>query len=189
MPIQFDTTKITERGVLLPIPPITQPITAAIPVATSEVNSVESAAATEASRVASEVQSAVSTAVTSVESAIGSVLPKNCSLGTDYFCLGLTDHIDCNELPLNISSILPSSLLAIEPFNELGELDRALLEITPENLKACLIISAVFAGIAIVALTATTFFPRLGFIFLPLVHKMGLQYYPHESKAARTRTC
>lgn len=64
MPIQFDTTKITERGVLLPMPPISQPITAAIP----------------------EVQSAASAAVTSVESAIGSVMPKNRSLGTDYFC-------------------------------------------------------------------------------------------------------
>jgi hypothetical protein len=176
MPIQFDITKITERGVLPPIPPIPQPVTAAIPVAASEVNGVETAAATEASRVASDVQSAVSAAVTSVESAIGSAMPKNCSLGTDYFCLGLPEHINCKELPLNVSSILPSSLLAIEPFNKLGELDRALLKITPRNLKACLIISAVFAGIAIVALAATTFFPRVGFIFLPLVHKLGLSW-------------
>jgi hypothetical protein len=176
MPIQFDTTKITERGVLLPIPPIPQPITAAIPAAASEVNSAESAATTEASRVASEVQSAVSAAVTSVESAIGSAMPKNCSLRIDYFCLGLTDHMQCKELPLNISSIIPSSLLPFEPFNELGELDRALLEITPEHLKACLIISAVFAGIAIVALAAITFFPKVGFIFLPLVHKLGLYW-------------
>jgi hypothetical protein len=49
----------------------------------------------------------------------------------------LTDHIDSKELPLNILSILSSSLLDIKPFNELGNLDRELLEITPENLKAC----------------------------------------------------
>lgn len=125
---------------------------------------------------ASEVQSAVSAAATSVESAIGSIIPKNCSVGTGYFCLGLTDHTDCKELPSDIASILPSSLLATEPFNGIGQLDRALRQITPKNLKACLITSAVSASIANIALAALTVFPRLGFIFLPALHKLGLHW-------------
>jgi hypothetical protein len=57
--------------------------------------------------------------------------------------------MDCKALPLIVSSIIPSSALAIEPFSEIGKLDRALAQLTPRNFKACLIISAAFAGLAI----------------------------------------
>lgn len=81
--------------------------------------------------------------------------------------------MDCKGLPLIVSSIIPSSGLAIEPFSDIGKLDRALAQLT-RNFKACLIISAAFAGLAIVALAALTIFPRTGFIYLPLIHQLGL---------------
>jgi hypothetical protein len=103
-------------------------------------------------------------------------VPENCTLGTDYFCLRLADRVDCKELPLKILSVIPSSLLGINPFNGLSDLDQALLEVTPRNLKVCLGISAAFAGIAIVTLAAMTLFPSVQFIFLPVVHKLGLSW-------------
>jgi hypothetical protein len=73
-------------------------------------------------------------------------LPRNCSLGTKYFCIGSVDHIDCRELPLNISNIVPG--LVIEQLGDIGKLNQALTYITPGGVRDCLIVSAVFAAFA-----------------------------------------
>jgi hypothetical protein len=114
--LQFDFTNINARGVPLSIP--TNPVS--IPgVVSTAVSQVGSVAATAASSIASEAQSAVSSAITAVETAIESIIPMNGTLGVKYFCLGFTNHIDCKELPLNLS------------------------------IKVCLIIGALFAILAI----------------------------------------
>jgi hypothetical protein len=37
-------------------------------------------------------------------------VPWNCSLGTKRFCVGYKQDVNCSELPLNLSSLLPESL-------------------------------------------------------------------------------
>jgi hypothetical protein len=71
-------------------------------------------AATATSSVVSEAQSVIASAATTVETAIGLIIPKNCSLGLEYFAIGFTDHIHFEDLPLNISNIIPSSITSIE---------------------------------------------------------------------------
>jgi hypothetical protein len=120
-----------------------------VSIAASQAQSVGSAAATAASSVAGQAQSAVSSAITTVESAMGSVIPKNCSLGVTYFCLGFTDHIDCKELPLNLSSIIPSSVPIIGQPSTLASLDQALAVVKPGTIEGVLIMGLCFAAFSI----------------------------------------
>ena len=117
-----------------------------VSLAAGEAQSVASAALTVATGVAGEAKSAVSSAVTSIETAIGSIVPNNCSLGVKYFCIGFTDHVNCSALPLNVSDIIPSS--AIHKLSSVEDLDQALAKATPKSIKKCLIIGAVFASLA-----------------------------------------
>jgi hypothetical protein len=94
-----------------------------VSIAATGAQSIASDAATVATRVASEAQSVASGAVTSIETAVDSIVPNNCSLGVEYFCIGFPDSIDCRTLPLNISNIIPSSLATIEQLNSIEDLD------------------------------------------------------------------
>jgi len=139
--IQFSTSNLDKRGIPLSVP--------ALPPAIPAVN----------------VPTPVSGAITSLETAIGSIVPQNCSLGMKYFCIGFTDSVDCRALPLTLSSIIPSSITAIE--NSSG-LDQALSQVTPQRIKDCLVAGAIFAGLATALLNCSLVF-WAGGIFFPLV--------------------
>jgi hypothetical protein len=74
----------------------------------------------------SQVQSAVSSAATSIPNSIEAVIPKNCSIGTKQFCVGLSSGISCKDLPLNLSMVIPDEVAnilhvkvdGIQPLNE-----------------------------------------------------------------------
>lgn len=154
--IQFNLPKIDTRGVPFSVP--SKP-----PLVVPGLVSV-------ATRVASEAQSVVTGAVTSIETAVDSAVPKNCSLGVKYFCVGFSDRIDCSSLPFNASNIVPSSVTAVGNWPDVENLDRALANLTPRGIKACLIISAVFAALALVLGISSIWSPwagRLGLISIP----------------------
>ena len=63
----------------------------------------------------SKIQSVVGAAKTAVSkiNTIKTLIPRNCSLRTKQFCVGFSNYTKCNDLPLNISSII---LEAIKSF-------------------------------------------------------------------------
>lgn len=67
------------------------------------------AAATRVVDAASQAESAISSAVATVQN-IEENVPRNCSLGTKRFCIGYEKDVNCSELPLNLSSLLPDSV-------------------------------------------------------------------------------
>jgi hypothetical protein len=132
--IQFNISYLGARDVSLSLPTNPPAIPGIVSIAASDVVPV-------ATSVASEVQSAVSSATTSFETAVGSVIPQNCSLGIEYFCIGFTDRLDCGALPLTLSNIMPSS-------SGVQNLDRSLAEVTPRSIRGCLVTGAVFTTLA-----------------------------------------
>jgi hypothetical protein len=38
------------------------------------------------------------------------MIPRNCSLGTKQFCFGFNNRTECNNLPLNLSNIVPEAV-------------------------------------------------------------------------------
>lgn len=84
------------------------------------VRSGLNAAATRVADAAGRAGSAISSAVSQAESAISSaaatvqsiedIVPKNCSLGIRRFCIGFEQDINCSDLPLNFSRLLPDGV-------------------------------------------------------------------------------
>jgi hypothetical protein len=151
---QFKFPIVQLRSVYLSIPADPIPVPGAVSAIPSEAQSFTGVAATVASSMASEAQSVVASAATTVETAIGSIIPKNCSLRLEYFVIGFTDHIDFKALPLNISNIIPSAIT--DTLADIGQpsilktVNVALAEFNPRSIKDCLVISLTFAILAIV---------------------------------------
>jgi hypothetical protein len=66
-------------------------------------------AATRVADAASQVESAISSGVATIQS-VEEHVPRNCSLGTKSFCIGYKQDINCSDLPLNLSSLLPEGV-------------------------------------------------------------------------------
>ena len=97
--------------------------------------------------------SAADAAETSVVGTLSAALPKNCSLGTENFCVAFDSHTICEHLPFNTSAILQgasSGLIqgALEP---LQPLEKVLAKITPAYVTATaiagLVLLSVMAGL------------------------------------------
>jgi hypothetical protein len=122
--VQFNSSLLEQRGVPFSVPTIPTPIPGA------------------------NVPTVVSGAITSLETAVGSIMPQNCSLGVRSFCISFTDRVDCRTLPLALSSMIPSSVTAGQQSGGIHTLDQALSQITPQRIKDCLVAGAIFAGLA-----------------------------------------
>lgn len=121
----------------------------------------------------SEAQSAanvVSTVISDAQSATGipdintvqALIPRNCSLGTKQFCVGFNDYINCTNLPLNLSSIVPETVLSFvgDQVEALQPLEGMLTKVTPANMQGCLILGLV-PVFAMAALFVSSVFGRL----------------------------
>jgi hypothetical protein len=114
----------------------------------SVATGVQSAVGSEASAAQSAIQSAAA--------AVGSIELGNMSIGTEKLCLGFKDgRVDCRDLPLNISSILPESLSSV-----LGESLETLQTIQNTLVSAILgtVRRSLIAGIALVVSFAVLLF-------------------------------
>ncbi|CAE7016065.1 hypothetical protein PTNB73_01358 [Pyrenophora teres f. teres] len=74
-----------------------------------EARSALNAAATRVADAASQAESAISSAAATVQN-IEEHVPQNCSLGTKRFCIGYKQDVNCSDLPLNLSSLLPEGV-------------------------------------------------------------------------------
>jgi hypothetical protein len=75
--------------------------------------------------VISKVKTVVSSAITAIQTNLDSVIPKNCTLGTRYFCLRYVNNVTYSRLPLNVSDLLLQALptsISYQP-NSLESLD------------------------------------------------------------------
>jgi len=136
---QFDFTSLSTRG--LTPPDIVQSVQ-------SEAQSVTSAA----NSVVSQAQTAVSSAITAIETDLTSKIPKNCSLGTRYFCLGYIDNVNCTALPLNVSDLLSRALpasISYQP-SSLESLDQALKLISFGGIEGPFILGIILTAILVI---------------------------------------
>jgi hypothetical protein len=132
-------------------------LTVAIPAATSKIQSTAGTTETAGSDI----------------DAIKALIPRNCSLGTKQFCVGFSTHTKCNDLPLNISDIIPEDIVNFvgDEIQALQSLEGLMAIVTPMNIQHLLILGlglilvmAVLFGFLISGLLAfVKFFLRLGF--------------------------
>lgn len=83
------------------IPPLSSAASIAAPIISSVTSQAKSA---------TSAAGAVAATVIPDTNAIEKLIPKNCSLGTKQFCVGFNNRIECNDLPLNVSNVLPETL-------------------------------------------------------------------------------
>lgn len=136
------------RGITPPVP--------------TEVLSVTSDAATAVSSVASRLQSVASVVATAVPGA-DAIVPRNISLGTKQFCVGFSDRLECNNLPVNTSEILPQALTS--PVGELiNDLDGILSGLSPEYIRDSFIVGLATTVVTIVLFVCSIFSQHFGIV-------------------------
>ena len=79
----------------------------ALPNAVSQIGDAASGIETAIPAVVSQVRSAANAIATAIPIAIDEIVPRNCSIGTTQFCIGLAYTISCYPLPLTISDMIP----------------------------------------------------------------------------------
>jgi hypothetical protein len=122
----------------------------------SEAQSATSLLNTAISGVSSEAAGAVATAVSDI-TAIEAMIPRNCSLGTKQFCVGFENNTKCNDLPLNISNIVPEAVTKFvgNEIQSLQPLEGILAKVTPANIY--LIVGLIFILVIILIFTCLFF--------------------------------
>ncbi|KAI3573906.1 hypothetical protein IWW34DRAFT_634406 [Fusarium oxysporum f. sp. albedinis] len=90
---------------------------------------------------------------------IEELFPKNFSLGTGRFCVGLSTNTSCSDLPLNITHIIPPDIVGYlsENFDSIRALDTALSKITAPYLRYTLIIGIVSTFVSVLAFNASLY--------------------------------
>jgi hypothetical protein len=73
------------------------------------------------------------------------MIPRNCSLGTKQFCVGFDNRTECNDLPLNLSNIVPEAVAIFvgDQVQALQPLPGIFTKVTVANIQDCLILGLV----------------------------------------------
>jgi hypothetical protein len=134
---------VSERGIAPPVP--------------SEVHSVASGAATAISSVTSQAKSVASAVATAIPGA--DTIPRSLSLGTEQFCVGFSNRVECNDLPVNTSKFLPTALTSavgdqLKPFHQL---DGTLAKLSPEYIKDSFILGLAATVVLTIAFLCSIF--------------------------------
>ena len=129
-----------------------------IPVVPSEARSVASGVATAVSSVTSQAKS-VASAVTTVIPDADAIIPQNLSLGTKQFCVGFSNRIECNKLPVNTSEILPKALMSAvgDQVEDFHRLDGILTILSPEYIKDSFIFGLVATTVMAIMFVCSIF--------------------------------
>lgn len=134
------------------------------------IQSAANSAATVVPGAVSKVQSAAGAAATSISGAIGSIIPRNCSIGTGKFCIGIAEGLTCDNLPLNLSQILPSDIVeSLGNVDGTQALDEALQKVTTPYIRDCLIV-----GLLLMFVLTCLFIMSMYGWFSPLAGKTTL---------------
>jgi hypothetical protein len=139
------------------IPVITQ-IPTSIP---SDVPDIQGAFSTAAaiipSRV-SDIKSVAGAIATAIPEGITQIVPQNCTIGIKQFCIGFNKDIECHNMPVTLSKIIPSEVkdLLRLPFDGVDSFDAALSRITSPFIQYTLI-----AGLVVVLIITCIFISLL----------------------------
>jgi hypothetical protein len=127
----------------------------------SEAQSAANVVATAISPAISKVQSAASAATAIPD--IKDMIPRNCSLGTKQFCFGFDNRTECNDLPLNLSNIVPEAVATVigDQVQALQPLPGILAKVTVANIQHCLILGPVLMFVMIIILCFANYLLRL----------------------------
>jgi len=140
----------------------------------SEAQSAASVLATATAAAGSIIQSAAGAAETAVSeiNAIEALMPRNCSLGTMQFCVGFSNHTKCNDLPLNISDIIPEAITSFigDEVQRLLPLEGIMAKVIPTIIQGAFFFGLGFSAVMAVIfvclisklISVATFFLRLG---------------------------
>lgn len=142
---------VSERDIIPPVP--------------SEAQSVVSGAATAVSSAASHAKSVASTVATAISGADG-IIPRNLSLGTEQFCVGFSNRMECGNLPVNTSKILPKALTSTvgDQIEDFHRLDGILARLSPEYIRDPLIFGLGTAMVIAVVFVCSLFGPHFGLV-------------------------
>jgi hypothetical protein len=124
------------------------------------IASIFSTAVSAAPSKAQGAESAAATAVSGINiTAIEEKLPRNCSLGTKQFCIGFENEMRCDNLPLNISNIVPEDIrkFVSAEVKSLRPLESILAKATPANIQGSLIVGLILIFSIILAFVGLFF--------------------------------
>jgi hypothetical protein len=124
------------------------------------VQSVATGVATAVPSVVSQVQSAANALSTALPESIKALIPRNLSLGTKQFCIGLAHNISYSQLPLNLSNLIPGEVEKyLQPdFGDIGSLNKAVIKITLIDIYYSLMLGLIImVVIAIVSICSIVF--------------------------------
>jgi ABC-type multidrug transport system fused ATPase/permease subunit len=142
------------------------------------LSSAEGIAATVISSVTSQAKSAATAAATAIPgaNAIEKLIPRNCSLGTKKFCVGFSNRIECHDLPLNVSNVLPEALTSFigDQVQDLRSLEGILAKLTSGFVRDWLISGLVLGLVMIVLFAWSIIGPPYGLFLQPLSSRLAL---------------
>jgi hypothetical protein len=110
--------------------------------------------------VMSKVQSAAEAIATTVPDAVQTILPKNCSLGTSYFCIGSGNDVSCSRLPLNLADVIPDQFAGTLEGGKVASFDAALSKISASLNGTCFIGGIILFFIHILAILLWIYGPK-----------------------------
>jgi hypothetical protein len=141
---QFDFTSLSPRAL---IPPGLDAGSGIVQSVQSEAPSITTAAFS----VISDAQTVVSSAITAIQTDLDSVIPRNCTLGTRYFCLGYVNNVTCSGLPLNVSDLLSRAMPASSNYqlSSLESLDQELKRVSSGTIEGPFILGIISTVILI----------------------------------------
>jgi hypothetical protein len=138
------------------------------------------------SQVQSEAISVTSTAAgllkTAIPDSIKALIPRNCTIGTKKFCVGLAHSAPCYNLPPNILQFIPAEVQNLV-INDIKPLDTALEKLTKTNVEDVLIIGVVLVFVMSCVsiclmfgrfLCLTAILPRFRYLIVGCFLLMGL---------------
>jgi hypothetical protein len=127
------------------------------------IQSAASGIATKVPAGISQIQSAASTLATAIPDSIEAKIPRNLSLGTKEFCIGLPHNISCHDLPFNISSLISTDVQNYfqTEWNDIGTLSSALTKITPTYIYGSLLLGLVIMLVMTVVTVCSMFVPMI----------------------------
>jgi hypothetical protein len=140
----------------------------------SEAQSAASVLAIATAAAGSKIQSVAGAAQTAVSKidAIEALIPRNCSLGIKQFCVGFSNYTKCNDLPLNISDIIPETITSFigNEIQSLQPLEAIMAKVTPIFIQDSLVfglgilvvMAAIFLCLIFKLISVATLFLRLG---------------------------
>ena len=108
--------------------------------------------------------------IRNVENTVQGLLPKNYSIGTRKLCIGFTTNESCHDLPVKLTNIFPSKIVALlqGKLADIDSIDRALEKVTAPYVQ-----NTLAAGLVSTFIASIFFISSLYGLHIPLIGGLG----------------